>query len=309
MTLSDSNALVLASDCTFTLERAIRTAASCFEKENLCFGHGTNTAVDEAAWLILFSLGLSPTQPPDYGLELNAEQVAVCNRILKRRISERMPAAYLTGQTWFAGHRFFSDQRALVPRSPLAEFINDDFFGILQNFETPRVLDLCTGGGCIAVACAYALPNSRVDASDLSRQALDLARQNVEMHGLQDRVKLLQGSLFEPIDDTYDLIISNPPYVDAVDLESMPAEFHHEPSMGLEAGADGLDLVRTILGQAADYLSVDGYLVVEVGNSQYALERNFDEIDFSWLEFANGGGGVFLVPRTELLKVAGHKLL
>lgn len=308
MTLSDSNALVLASDCIFTLERAIRTAASCFEQENLCFGHGTDTAVDEAAWLILFSLGLSPAEPPDYGLVLTAEQIAVCNGILKRRITERIPAAYLTGQTWFAGHCFFSDERALVPRSPLAEFINDNFFGILEDFETPRVLDLCTGGGCIAVACAHALPDSLVDASDLSPQALDLALQNIEMHGLQDRVRLLQGSLFEPIKGTYDLIISNPPYVDAVDLASMPDEFRHEPAMGLEAGADGLDLVRVILDQAADYLSVDGYLVVEVGNSELALERNFDEIDFSWLEFANGGAGVFLLSRTELLKVGRHGL-
>ncbi|MFK7889660.1 MAG: 50S ribosomal protein L3 N(5)-glutamine methyltransferase [Granulosicoccus sp.] len=296
---------VLTTTKLYSIESAIRSAAEGFEKAGLCYGHGTDTALDEASWLILHALGLSPVEQPDYARALDASEVSRCNAILHRRIEERLPAAYLTGQAWFAGHPFHADSRALVPRSPLAEFINSEFFGVLDSKVEPRVLDLCTGGGCIAIACAYALPESKIDASDLSEVALSLAQENVKLHDMQDRVHLLRGSLFEPIDDTYDLIISNPPYVDSVDISAMPEEFHHEPLMGLAAGSDGLDLVRIILSQASDYLSNDGCLVVEVGNSYSALESAFAELDFTWLEFTHGGMGVFLLHREQLVAEFG----
>lgn len=293
--------MVLPPDQSYTIESAIRTAAACFDRERLCYGHGTDSSIDEASWIVLDAMGLSPQHRPDYSQQLDSDQLAACNSLLHRRVSERIPAAYLTGKAWFAGHEFIADSRALVPRSPLAEFINDDFFGILEGVATPRVLDLCTGGGCIAIACAHALPGSVVDASDLSGDALSLARENVALHRLQDRVQLLQGSLFDPIHKRYDLIVSNPPYVDAGDIAAMTEEFRHEPILGLAAGSDGLDLVRIMLSEAADYLTPDGYLVVEVGNSWQALERAYPDTDFAWLEFANGGIGVFLLNRRQLL--------
>lgn len=284
-----------------SVESAIKTAADAFEHNGLFFGHGTSTAIDEASWLILFAIGLSPAVQPNYAQVLTEVEVLACNQLLTQRIAARLPAAYLTGQAWFAGHQFVSDERALVPRSPLAEFINDDFFGVLGDAQAPRILDLCTGGGCIAIACAYVRPDSLIDASDLSSAALSLAGENIDLHRLQGRVSLYEGSLFEPIENKYSLIISNPPYVDAADIAAMPLEFTHEPLMGLEAGGDGLDLVRVMLREAADYLEPEGVLVVEVGNSMSALEVAYPQLEFSWLQFAHGGHGVFLVTREDLI--------
>lgn len=292
--------MVLPPDNVYTIESAIRLAAAAFERHGLYFGHGTDTAVDEASWLVLHGMGLSPAIAPEYSVQLSDAQLHRCNALLERRISERIPTAYLTGQAWFAGHPFISDERALVPRSPLAEFINDDFFGVLDAVDAPVILDLCTGGGCIAIACAMAREDAQVDASDLSEQALSLAAENVQLHGLQDRVNLYQGSLFEPLSGRYSLIVSNPPYVDAADVAAMPSEFSHEPMLGLAAGEDGLDLVHGILAQAADYLEPHGVLVVEVGNSAEALEAAYPQLDFGWLQFAHGGQGVFLLTRDEL---------
>ncbi len=292
--------MFLNSNHSHTIESAIRAAAALFEQSALCFGHGTETAIDEASWLILHAMGLSPAQAPDYAEILSEEQVAACNAIVQKRITDRTPAAYLTGQAWFAGHCFLCDERALVPRSPLAELINDQFFGLLDGVEKPAILDLCTGGGCIAIACAHASPEATVHASDISNEALALARENVDLHGLQSRVQLLQGSLFDPLSERYDLIVSNPPYVDAQDIASMPDEFSHEPMLGLAAGRDGLDLVRIMLRDAADYLKPNGLLVVEVGNSWQALEQAYSHLDFGWVEFSNGGHGVFVLSRDAL---------
>jgi ribosomal protein L3 glutamine methyltransferase len=296
--------VILLPEIEYTIETAIRRAAEAFERHQLHYGHGTDSAIHEATWLILYGMGLSPAIAPDYSLMLSAAQVTACNTLLSRRIDERIPAAYLTGQVWFAGHPFLSDERALIPRSPLAEFINEDFFGVLDGMENPRILDLCTGGGCIAIACAYARTDADVDASDLSADALALAAENIQLHGMQDRVTLYEGSLFEPISQRYSLIISNPPYVDAADIAAMPSEFSHEPLMGLEAGEDGLDLVRLMLRDAADYLEPEGVLVVEVGNSGAALEAAYPAMDFGWLQFAHGGHGVFVLTRAELLAAA-----
>lgn len=292
---------VLQAGSSFSIEQAIRTAAAAFNDHGLSFGHGTDDAIAEASWLIQFALGRSPLDVPNYPEILTDAARADCNAVLVRRIAERIPAAYITGTAWFAGLAFRSDQRALVPRSPLAEFILEDFFGLLPVGEPVRVLDLCTGGGCIAIACATALPQARVDASDLSTDALELAALNVADHGLGNRVSLIHSNLFDNITDQYDLIISNPPYVDKADIESMGTEFEHEPLMGLAAGDDGLDLVREMLFAAPNYLTDQGVLVVEVGNSAQAVEREYPDIEFEWLEFENGGMGVFAI-RNQVLR-------
>lgn len=296
--------MVLLPELEYTIETAIRAASAAFETHSLHFGHGTDTAIDEASWLILSALSLSPAEAPDYNRRITTPELQVCNAMLTQRIVDRLPVAYITGEAWFAGHRFKSDKRALVPRSPLAEFISEGFFGLLEGTSAPRVLDLCTGGGCIAIACAHVLKDSQVDASDLSVDALALAAENVQLHQLHNRVHLLQGSLFEPVTQRYSLIISNPPYVDARDIAEMPAEFEHEPLMGLAAGSDGLDLVRIMLREAAGYLEPSGILVVEVGNSGAALESAFPEVPFGWLQFSQGGHGVFMLTHQELVESA-----
>ncbi|MEE9335361.1 MAG: 50S ribosomal protein L3 N(5)-glutamine methyltransferase [Granulosicoccaceae bacterium] len=292
---------VLSTDKKLQLGDAIRLAAQAFEAAQLYYGHGTDNAIDEASWLLLHALGLSPLSEPDYDMLLNNEQVHSCNEILTKRIDQRLPAAYLTGEAWFAGLRFKSDDRALVPRSPLAEFIMNDFFNMLGGNEAPRILDLCTGGGCIAIACAYAREDAIVTGSDISEDALALAAENVQLHNVQSQVQLLHSGLFDQLNDKFDLIVSNPPYVDENDINAMAEEFHHEPQLGLLAGEDGLDLVRDMLLQAPDYLSDNGLLVVEVGNSAAALEAALPHLPFLWLEFSHGGSGVFVLTRQELL--------
>ena len=295
--------MVLSADIQHTIESAIRLAAKHFDSQGLYFGHGTSTAIDEASWLILHALDLSPVEPPDYARIIDTEHLVLCNTLLQRRVDERIPAAYITGQAWFAGHSFLCDNRALVPRSPLAELINHQFFGLINTDEKPAILDLCTGGACIAIACAYACPAATVHASDISGDALSLAEQNLALHDMQDRITLFQGSLFEPIQHRYNLIISNPPYVDAHDVDTMPDEFKHEPLLGLVAGDDGLDLVHQMLREASQYLTEEGVLVVEVGNSWQALEAAYPKLEFGWIEFANGGDGVFVLTYDELLAV------
>ena len=292
---------VLPLDGPLTLEQAVRRAAAAFDGADLAYAHGTDNAIDEAAWLLLDALGLDVSRAPDYTRPLDAAERERCNARLARRIVERVPTAYLVGTAWFAGHEFLSDERALVPRSPLAEFVANDCFGVLDGRAAPRVLDLCTGGGCIAIAVALARPAARVDASDLSPEALSLARENVARHEVGARVTLLEGDLFEPVRGPYDLIVSNPPYVDAADLAAMPGEFAHEPALGLGAGEDGLERVRDILAGAAARLVPDGVLVVEVGNSAPAVVSAWPDVPFEWLEFTAGGEGVFLLERATLL--------
>ncbi len=301
-----SQLCVLQAGQPMDIERAIIRSAQAFEQHELVFGHGTSEAMSEASWLVLHALGLSPLEAPDYAQLLTDHEINNCNELIVRRINERVPAAYITGTAWFAGLSFRADKRALVPRSPLAEFILDDFFDLINPSNVSAVLDLCTGGGCIAIACATQLAHAKVDASDLSTDALSLAKENVSDHQLQQRVQLIESSLFENINNSYDLIISNPPYVDAQDISDMGEEFEHEPLMGLAAGADGLDLVRVMLDQACDYLNEGGLLVVEVGNSAQALEDAYPDVPFLWLEFANGGTGIFALTRTELTEHAEH---
>jgi ribosomal protein L3 glutamine methyltransferase len=252
----------------------------------------------------MHALHLDPDLPEDYldSVLTVAEREQVI-KLIEARIETRKPAAYLTHEAWFAGLSFYVDERVLVPRSPIAELIADRFVPWVVPQQVGAVLDLCTGSGCIGIACAYAFPEARVDAVDISTDALAVAQRNVEHHGLEQRVRLLQSDLFEGLEgERYDVIVSNPPYVSDEEIQALPQEFRHEPALGLAAGADGMDVVARILRGAADHLSVSGILIVEVGYSQPALVARYPEVPFLWLEFEHGGEGVFLLERHQLVE-------
>jgi ribosomal protein L3 glutamine methyltransferase len=286
-----------------TIRDLIRWGASRMSEAGLHFGHGTDNALDEAAALVLHALHLPPDLHAEYlQARLTPPEKQAALQLLARRISERRPAAYLTGRAWFMGLPFHVDERVLVPRSPLAELIERHFTPWLPDSrQVSAILDLGTGSGCIGIACACAFPDARIDLADMSADALDVARRNVAEHGLEDQVEVIQSDLFSALKGRrYDLIISNPPYVGLEELDNLPAEYHHEPRLGLVAGAEGLEVVVEILRQAVDYLQRDGLLVVEVGNAQYALCEAFPDIPFTWLEFERGGQGVFLLNAEQL---------
>ena len=269
----------------------------------LHFGHGTTTAIDEAAALVLHSLHLPPDLPGDYfHAALTPTEKQNILILLERRIQERKPAAYLMNRAWFMGLSFYVDERVLIPRSPMAELIEDHFEPWLTDPGAVRtILDLGTGSGCIGIACAYAFPNADVDLSDVSADALAVARRNIQEHHLQDRVQTIQSDLFAALGGRrYDLIISNPPYVSTEEMERLPAEYRHEPALGLAGGEQGLDVVLAILRQAPAHLNEQGILVVEVGNAEYTLSERFPEAPFVWLDFEWGGEGVFLITAEQL---------
>jgi ribosomal protein L3 glutamine methyltransferase len=296
-------------DGLLTIKDFVRWGASRFNAAGLFFGHGTDNALDEAAQLVLAALHLQPSIPAGlHDCRLTpAERVAVCD-LLERRETERLPAAYLTGRAWFAGLEILLDRHVLVPRSPIAELVEAGFEPWIDASRIGRVLDLCTGSGCIGIAAAVHLPDADVDLIDVSTQALSVARRNVAFHGLGDRVRVLESDLFAVLKgDRYDVIVSNPPYVSRAELESLPPEYHAEPKLGLLGGEDGLDLVLRILADADRHLTEDGILVVEVGSSAPALEARLPDVPFTWLDFERGGDGVFLLTRDQL--VASQPLL
>jgi len=287
---------------------AVHWAADQFEQAELFYGHGTDNALDEAAFLIAHALQV----PWDFaGLDVDGplthSQWQSIQDIVAQRMSQRIPAPYLTHEAWFAGIPFYIDARVLVPRSPMAELILDQFQPWIELRRLRNVLDMGTGSGCIAIATALNLPWVKVDATDVSAEALAVAQLNIDKHAVSDRVYLIQSDLFEQLPKKfYDVIISNPPYVDAHDMSMLPNEFQHEPALGLTAGDDGLDCVRRILHHAADYLQPHGILIVEVGNSAEALEMAYPEVPFTWLEFEHGDDGVFLLDAQQLKKYRQH---
>jgi ribosomal protein L3 glutamine methyltransferase len=285
-----------------TIRDLMRWGASCFNQAGLSFGHGTDNVFDEALVLVSHALHL-PLQFPEHYLaaHVTAEERDAAMALIQQRIETRKPAAYLTHEAWFAGLPFYVDERVLVPRSPLAERIEHGFEPWLQSDAIERVLDLCTGSGCIAIACAAHFENAHVDAVDICDDALAIARRNVARHDLQDWVQVIKSDLFGAVEmRRYQMIISNPPYVSSEEMQQLPDEYHHEPEIGLVAGKEGLDVVIRILGQAASHLEADGILVVEVGNSRELLCECFPDVPFLWLEFERGGHGVFLLDAQQV---------
>jgi ribosomal protein L3 glutamine methyltransferase len=285
----------------------IRYAASRFAAAGVTFGHGHDNAIDEATHLVLATLHLPPDLPPAYGAgRLTADERARVLVLIKRRVDEGVPVAFLVGEAWFAGMKFKSDPRALVPRSPFAELIEGGFAPWLDSRPVAHALDLCTGSGCIGLAMAEYNPDWRVDIVDISEEALALARENRAMHALEARVEAIHSDLYENLAGRrYELIVSNPPYVSAIEYAALPGEYAHEPPLGLMSGVDGLDLCLRILAGAAEHLTDDGLLMVEVGESEQALVELLPQVPFTWLEFEGGMMGVFVVGRAELVAHAG----
>lgn len=279
----------------------LRWAYSSFNRADIFYGHGQDNAWDEAVQLVLGALKLPPDVPTElYDCRLTPSEKRTVVDFMLKRLQTRLPVAYITHSAWFCGLEFYIDERVLVPRSPIAELIQKNFEGLVQH-SPQRILDMCTGSGCIAIACADRFPLAEVDAVDLSIEALNVAELNIARHQMLERVFPLQSDLFEQLPKAqYDLIVTNPPYVDQQDIDDMPEEFRHEPMMALEAGQDGLILVKRILAQASDYLSENGVLVCEVGNSMVHLIEQYPSVPFKWMEFENGGDGVFALTKAQL---------
>jgi len=285
----------------------VRWGASRFAEHGLVFGHGTDNALDEARALVLHALHLPPDTPEALlAARLTRAEREACVALLRRRIVERRPAPYLTGEAWFAGLRFVVDERVLVPRSPLAEWIERGFAPWLDPERVRRVLDLGTGSGALAVACACAFPDAEVDAVERSRAALEVAARNVREHGLAGRVHLIESDLYAALAGRrYELIISNPPYVGAERMAALPPEYRHEPAAALAAGSDGLECLRRIIDGAPAHLAGDGVLVLEVGVAREALERAYPALEVVWLDLERGGENCCLIGAAALAERAG----
>lgn len=285
--------------CTYRM--ALEKSSEYLDESQVWFGHGTDNSWDESVLLLFWAATLSmDTDAAILEQIIAADTAERFQTAINLRVEQRKPAAYITKEAWFCGLPFYVNESVLVPRSPIAELINEGFEPWLKS--APRtILDLCCGSGCIGIASALAFPNAQVRVSDLSSAAMEVAHRNIATYQCGDRVTGICSDLFDVIDQQFDLILCNPPYVDIKDIESMPSEYHHEPEMGLGSGSDGLDLTRRILAQAADYLSSEGLLILEVGNSWQHLEQAYPRFPFLWLEFEHGGLGVCALTRTDLL--------
>ncbi|MEP7245649.1 MAG: 50S ribosomal protein L3 N(5)-glutamine methyltransferase [Gammaproteobacteria bacterium] len=291
-----------ASAVRVTVRSLIERGSRRLTRARVFFGHGTDNAWDDAAALVWHALALpDDVTPRVYERKVSRAAQEKVEALIERRISERVPAVYLTGQTWFAGLPFNVDARVLIPRSPIAELIEQQFSPWVNAAKVRRILDIGTGSGCIAIACAVAFPRAKVDAADISAEALEVARTNVSRHRVGRRVRLVKSNHFSALaGETYDIIVSNPPYVGARELGALPPEYRHEPRLALAAGRSGLDSVRVILDEAGRHLKPGGSLIVEVGNTETAVRRAFPGLPFTWLQFERGGGGVFLLPAEAL---------
>ncbi|MCX0331003.1 50S ribosomal protein L3 N(5)-glutamine methyltransferase [Acinetobacter radioresistens] len=309
-----------AAENLTTIRDFIRFGVSALRQYDAHLGQGTEDYFAESSALVLQTLSLEWAANPEIldAKLLPSEKEEFLN-LLARRVNERIPTSYLLNLAYFFNKPFYVDERVLIPRSPIAELIENRFapycldehghlreahnnLPVNSDPQTPRrILDMCTGSGCIAIALAYAFPEAEVDATDISKEALEVAAINTEHHNMQYQVALMESDLFSkiPAENQYDLIVSNPPYVDAEDMADLPEEFLHEPELALAAGQDGLDLVRKMLSQAADYLTEDGLIVIEVGNSEWAMKQNFNTVDFHWLEFKKGGSGIFALTAEQ----------
>lgn len=297
--MSDSPALAVLR----TPRDLMRYAISRFNQANLFFGHGTANAVDEAAYLILHSLYLPrDTLEPFLDARLLPEEIAAVLEVLSSRIERRVPAAYLTHEAWLGEFRFYVDERVIVPRSFIAELLREQMQPWITEPDSVRTaLDLCTGSGCLAIVMAHAFPDAEIHAVDLSEEALQVARRNVADYDLADRIHLLQSDLFSAVpQQKYDLIVSNPPYVTRLAMDSLPQEYRSEPALALASGEDGLDHIRQILQHAAQHLKPKGWLVVELGHNRDALEAAYPQLEFTWPELSAGNDCVFLIQREQL---------
>jgi ribosomal protein L3 glutamine methyltransferase len=286
-----------------TVRDLLRFAVTRFNQAELSFGHVSANAYDEAAYLVLHTLHLPlDLLEPFFDAKLTAAEIDAVLNVIERRATERVPAAYITQEAWMHGFRFHVDERVIVPRSFIGELLQD---GLQPYVEDPEqvgaVLELCTGSGCLAILAAHAFPNADIDAVDLSKPALEVATRNVDEYKLDERIALFEGDLFAPLPERrYDVIITNPPYVNAESMATLPAEYRHEPEMALAGGADGMDIVRRIISQARNWLTDDGVLVVEIGNERANVEAAFGGLDLVWLSTSAGDDNVFLIQAADL---------
>jgi ribosomal protein L3 glutamine methyltransferase len=290
---------------SISVRELIQRTEKQFKLADLHFGHGTDNALDEAFYLVMAAAGLEfDCVEEKLDEPIQKDLLKHIEGLIEQRVQQRMPVAYLVKQAWFAGQKYYVDERVLIPRSPLAELITSQFMPWLSFSDVNSILDIGTGSGCIACACAYAFRQAQVDAVDVDADAIEVANKNVSSHKLEQRVSIIKSNLFEQLKDKqYDLIISNPPYVANVEMQTLPKEYLHEPGHALEANDNGLELVEQILKQASSHLNEGGILVVEVGNSMEALIERYPSMPFTWLEFEAGGHGVFLLNKTELENV------
>lgn len=288
-----------------TLEDFLTWASAYFDDNDLYYGHGTDNPWDEAVMLALYVLKLpaeNDTSILERKLTTNEQQQLI--ELAERRVNDRIPVPYLTHEAWFAGEKYYVNEHVLIPRSPIAELIANHFQPWLGSMQPERILDMCTGSGCLAIYCAKEFPTAQVDGVDISAAAIEVANKNVALHNCAQQVHIIESDLFTNLaQKKYDIIISNPPYVAEFEMQELPAEYKHEPELALESGVQGLDLTIKILQQAAQHLTEDGILIIEVGNSWQALEQLYPTVPFIWLEFAHGGDGVFLLTADALRKV------